>query len=139
MCALFSPETARWKLAMPENSDLTFDTSPPPQPLPPLRSSFADDPEMAGLIGEFVEQLPARCAQLSAARRGNDFPSLACLAHQLKGAGGGYGYDCITEAALVLEQHARAGNDLAAIDGSIRELTDLCRRAAAGVTPSSIA
>ncbi len=40
-----------------------------------------------------------------------DLPQIQVLAHQLKGAGGGYGFPQITEAADALENAVREGAD----------------------------
>ncbi|KAA0216960.1 MAG: Hpt domain-containing protein [Leptolyngbya sp. PLA3] len=98
-------------------------------------SSFADDPEMRELIGYFVEDLPQRTRSLEEAWEAADLGSLRRIAHQLKGAAGGYGFDSIGQAAGELEACARdapAGEDrVRSIECQVRRLIDLCSRAAA--------
>ncbi len=93
----------------------------------PIRSSLAADPEMVDLVELFVRELPQRVAALEAAASAGD--GLRRLAHQLKGAGSGYGFAELSAAAAALERiavddtatvvevHARGG-----------ELVDICRR-----------
>jgi HPt (histidine-containing phosphotransfer) domain-containing protein len=97
----------------------------------PLFSDFASDPEMKELIEMFVSELPDRIEALSKAWNESEFELVGRLAHQLKGAGGGYGFPVIGEAAGRLEQRVReAGQDAAgSIGNGIGELAELCRRA----------
>jgi CheY-like chemotaxis protein/HPt (histidine-containing phosphotransfer) domain-containing protein len=94
-------------------------------PEAPLRSSYADDPEMAELIARFVQSLPARVEELRASQPG----AMIRLAHQLKGAAGGYGFAPITETASRLEQALQESRpDTGAL---LEELVLLCQRARA--------
>ncbi|MDD4891374.1 MAG: Hpt domain-containing protein, partial [Phycisphaerae bacterium] len=75
-----------------------------------IRSEFAGDPDMAEVIDEFVARLPQTVAALSKWLANNCHEELRRLAHQLKGAGGGYGYPALTEQARKLEDAAKAGD-----------------------------
>jgi HPt (histidine-containing phosphotransfer) domain-containing protein len=75
----------------------------------PIRSLFEDDPDMAELVRGFASELPARATSLEELLSQNDLPELQRLAHQLKGAGGGYGFPQITDAAAGLEQAIKDG------------------------------
>jgi HPt (histidine-containing phosphotransfer) domain-containing protein len=104
----------------------------------PLLSTYADDPEMGELIGMFVGELPKRLAELEASAAAHDCAALARLAHQIKGAAGGYGYGSITDAARALETLAResAAAPLASAErvrAVLDELTALCGRAVTGL------
>ena len=66
-----------------------------------------NDPGFCMLAGEFVAALPDRINRLRECIEGGDRATARTLAHQLKGAGGGYGFDSITRSAAVLE-HALA-------------------------------
>ncbi len=77
----------------------------------PIRSAFEDDPDMIELVSEFVSAFPARVAALEECLAQGDLPQIQLLAHQLKGAGGGYGFPQITEAADALENAVREGAD----------------------------
>lgn len=81
---------------------------------------------MAGLVASFVAGLPAQVEAIQQAWQSGDEPRLRRLAHQLKGAAGGYGFPSITAAAArVHEQAARGGGS---IDQAMRELVLLCDR-----------
>ena len=100
----------------------------------PLVSQYADDADMLDLIELFVAELPGRIEALDDALAGGDLQRLGALAHQLKGAGGGYGYPSITDTARQLEHLTADGSaDLDAVQRHVHNLADLCRRAAAGV------
>ncbi|GAB4386708.1 MAG: hypothetical protein Kow0022_16510 [Phycisphaerales bacterium] len=104
-------------------------------------SSFADDPEMKELIEYFVSELPQRTKALEQAWQAADFGSLSRLAHQLKGAAGGFGFAQIGEVAGEIESsigHAPVGEDtVRALETQVRRLLDLCARAAADSTTRS--
>jgi diguanylate cyclase (GGDEF)-like protein/PAS domain S-box-containing protein len=91
-----------------------------------LVSEFADDPEMAAIVARFVSGLPAQHAALVDAAERQERPLLLRLAHQLKGAAGGYGFPIIGESAARLEAlaHSAEGSLMPALD----ELLALSRR-----------
>ncbi|HEY8141243.1 MAG TPA: ATP-binding protein, partial [Kofleriaceae bacterium] len=76
----------------------------------PLTSDMADDEDMAALVAQFVATVPERIGALRAANVTGDRSCLARLAHQLKGAAGGYGFPRISEAASVLEAACGVGH-----------------------------
>jgi HPt (histidine-containing phosphotransfer) domain-containing protein len=90
---------------------------------------------MAELVELFVTELPARINALRAAWVGRQLTDLARLTHQLKGAGSGYGFPAIGDAAGKFEEHIRGLNDseaaLDALSSQFRDLVDLCARACA--------
>ena len=73
----------------------------------PLFSSFADDPEMGELIERFVSGLGAQVAEAERALALRDAETARHVAHRLKGAAGGYGFDAITKAAADFERAAK--------------------------------
>jgi HPt (histidine-containing phosphotransfer) domain-containing protein len=75
----------------------------------PIRSSYEADPDMLEIVCEFARELPARVTKLEALLNGRAFAELQTLAHQLKGAGGGYGFAQITEVAGRLEHALKTG------------------------------
>ena len=97
----------------------------------PLVSSLSTDPDMLELIEEFVRMLPERVRAIEEAVTANDMAALTRLAHQLKGASGGYGFDTIGQAAATLEYSAKAADSVAQLTTQIRELAALCQRAKA--------
>lgn len=97
----------------------------------PIVSEMANDADMLELIEMFVEDLPKRAAALEQALRAGELAALTRIAHQLKGAAGGYGFPTITEAAAELEQCAKTSSDLARLELEVRRVADLCARARA--------
>jgi HPt (histidine-containing phosphotransfer) domain-containing protein len=69
----------------------------------PLVSTFADDPAMTDLIPKFLGMLGERLNAMRAALAASDLATVRTLAHQIKGAAGGYGYPSISRAAAALE------------------------------------
>ena len=72
-----------------------------------LYSELHDDPDFAELVVAFTAGLPAKIARLEHAYTSGELRELDRLAHQLKGAAGGYGYPSISSAARDVEQHAK--------------------------------
>ena len=97
----------------------------------PIRSQFADDPDMIDIIDEFVRRLGGTIATMRQALANNHHEELRRLAHQLKGAGSGYGYPCLTEAARALEEAAKT-RDVEAAALALKEVTALSRAVTAG-------
>jgi CheY-like chemotaxis protein len=103
----------------------------PPSSREPVVSAFAGDPDMTGIIAEFVGQLPQRLMEMRQAAQNNQWDVLQRAAHQLKGAGGSYGYARLTDAARELESHAKR-NDAEAARVALNELANLCEKIEAG-------
>lgn len=73
-----------------------------------LVHSELGDPELfAEVVETFLRELPERLNQLDRVLKSADFQQLAHFAHQLKGAGGGYGYPGLTQLAARIEAEAR--------------------------------
>lgn len=108
-----------------------------PTPSPqaqPLISQFAADPEMRDLVEFFVGALPERIGALEAALAESRLSDLRRMAHQIKGAAGGYGYPVLGQAAAALEGTLKAPSpaSLEQIRRDVGELIALCQRAIAG-------
>jgi HPt (histidine-containing phosphotransfer) domain-containing protein len=109
----------------------------PPAPAEPkaarsvIRSEFANDPDMIEIIGQFVKHLDDFVTDMTGALDNNCYEELRRLAHQLKGAGGGYGYQSLTDAARTLEDAAKQ-QDREAATLAMSELNELCRAVNAG-------
>ena len=125
--AAASPDGSEGGSVMPARSDEGT--------VEPLRSEYAEDPDLADLVPEFVSGLPGRVCEMRKALQNGDFTRLADLAHQLKGAGGGFGYPSITQAARDLESAAKESDHEAAAL-ALRTVAEFSRRAEAGL-PSS--
>jgi HPt (histidine-containing phosphotransfer) domain-containing protein len=72
------------------------------------------DKDIEDLIPDYLEMTHADVAKLRAALGNGDFETLNRIGHMLKGSGGGYGFDGITEVGKNIEQLAktRAQDDL---------------------------
>lgn len=103
--------------------------------LPPLHSSFAEDPDLKDLVVLFVDELDGRIASIQRAFDDRDLAELCRIAHQLKGSAGGYGFDPIGDAAGRLEYELR-GDEAAesTIGDRVEDLVTTCR---AAVRPSN--
>jgi len=93
----------------------------------PLRSTFADDPEMAALVREYILGLPAYVSQLNEALRHEDFDALQKLAHQFTGSGGGYGFPAITAQARIVVEGIRPGSAAQSTPADVNMLIELLR------------
>ncbi len=91
-----------------------------------ILSKLMAKPATAKLVEKFLAGLGQRVTALHEALDAHDLPQLKILAHQLKGAAGGYGFPSLTEAAKNLE-HAAANNaDLKELAQAFRAISDLC-------------
>ncbi len=98
----------------------------------PILSEFAHDPEMKELLEMFVSELPQRLSAIQAAWDVADGEAVRRIAHQLKGASGGYGFAPIGAAAARLESVLRAeASDLQTAQTELEALIELCHRAQA--------
>ena len=101
--------------------------------LPPLYSELAVDPDFGEIVEMFVDEMPQRLETLRQHFESGDREKLRGAAHQIKGAGGSYGFDEITPFAARLESVA---NNHALEDEILAALNDLiatCSRIRAGV------
>ncbi|HET6333891.1 MAG TPA: Hpt domain-containing protein [Polyangiales bacterium] len=98
-----------------------------PQQRPALLSTFQDDPDMLELVEEFSRALPSRIEAIEAALAAREFPTLRRLAHQLKGAGAGYGFPSITGAAQAVENAVQGGAPAPGLVEKVAELSAICR------------
>jgi signal transduction histidine kinase/CheY-like chemotaxis protein/HPt (histidine-containing phosphotransfer) domain-containing protein len=101
----------------------------------PIVSEFADDAEMQEVIVAFVDGLPAKIALAESALGSGDLVVVQRIAHQLKGAAGGYGFMCITDAAAALHEAVR--ERAPDIGERLSAVAALCRRARAGASRAS--
>jgi CheY-like chemotaxis protein/HPt (histidine-containing phosphotransfer) domain-containing protein len=111
--------------------DATIGAVAPPARIAILRSELADDPDLKGILPDFLNTLEGRVAALCRASGQEDSGTLKRLAHQLKGVAGGYGFPTITEQAKVLEG-ALESEHKPAVKAAVDALCTLCLRAARG-------
>ncbi len=96
----------------------------------PIQSEFAGDPDMRELVEFFVDQMPDRVRALQQSLESGALEDVRSIAHQLKGAGGSYGFPQITESARMLEEQADSA-DIDAVRRGVDELISICNRTAA--------
>lgn len=98
---------------------------------PVLVSELASDPDVGALLDEFVDGLFLRIAHLRRLLAAGAYEELRRMAHQIKGAGGGYGYPSITEAGRALERLAVRRDDPALAE-AVETLSQLANQARRG-------
>ncbi|MCA8987309.1 MAG: Hpt domain-containing protein [Planctomycetaceae bacterium] len=94
-----------------------------------LYSVYADDADFEPILNQFLVIIPDRRKQIEAHLENGDVDQLKVIAHQLKGAGGGYGFPQLTEVAAALESLCKQ-NQLTAIPAAAEELVQLLRQIA---------
>ena len=94
----------------------------------PVRSLKATDAIVGKILHLFVAELPGHVRQSQRGLQEGDWPAAQRTAHQLKGAGGGYGFPRITQLAAALEEAARSGRDQAAMRSAAQALIDHLQR-----------
>jgi HPt (histidine-containing phosphotransfer) domain-containing protein len=81
-------------------------------------------------VDYFIGELHQRMEGVQAALEAGDRGRIRALVHQLKGAGGGYGYPGITAAAAEVEAAAVSQTtSLSELAAKVESLVALCRRA----------
>jgi HPt (histidine-containing phosphotransfer) domain-containing protein len=80
------------------------------------------DPEIADLIPGFLENRRKDTQTMGDALTQGDFETIRILGHSMKGAGGSYGFDAITDIGKSLEQAAK-DKDTERIERSLQELS----------------
>lgn len=68
-----------------------------------IRSEFADESDMRPLVDKFVDGLHEHISVCLDSLVADDLPTLKRRAHQIKGAGGGYGFPLLSDSAEMLE------------------------------------
>lgn len=92
-----------------------------------VRSAFADDPDFHELLEEFAAAMPQRLTGLLEAHRTAAYDLLRTRAHQLKGAGGGFGFPRLSELAGDLEK-ACMSQDPVRIIGALEPVVGYMKR-----------
>jgi signal transduction histidine kinase/DNA-binding NarL/FixJ family response regulator/HPt (histidine-containing phosphotransfer) domain-containing protein len=99
----------------------------PPPPAGPLKSTMADEPRFARLLETFVGRLPARVATMEDLLRRQGVEELRHALHQLKGAGGGYGFPAISDLAARAERRIKEEQTIDAARRDVESLIALVR------------
>ena len=92
-----------------------------------IRSSFADDPVLASVIGSFIGRLPQLTDELNSLLSSGLLDDLRRAAHKLRGAGGSYGLPQLSAAAGQLEDGLQTCASLEMATRDVQELTQLIR------------
>ncbi len=95
-----------------------------------IYSTMSDDPLMKPIIDEFVEGLPEEISRLLELLDGRDLPKLRLAVHQLRGAGGGYGFNPITVSAARVEYAINAYENQSSVREHTYALIDVLGRVA---------
>jgi HPt (histidine-containing phosphotransfer) domain-containing protein len=93
-----------------------------------IRSRQADNPRIMKIIPEFVAGLHGDVRKMTDLLERNDLSALRKVVHQLRGSGGGYGFDVISKAAGTAEESIKADKAISQIAGEIELLIGLIRR-----------
>jgi PAS domain S-box-containing protein len=91
-------------------------------------SNMSHVPGMKKIISEFVNEMPAEVARMQTFLENRDLDALKRIVHQLRGAGGGYGFDPISEYAAQAEDSIKAVDQFESISRQIISLIDVIHR-----------
>jgi HPt (histidine-containing phosphotransfer) domain-containing protein len=80
------------------------------------------DPDLADLIPGFLEKRRTDTAVMLTALDRSDFETVRILGHSMKGSGGGYGFEAISQIGAALEQAAKSNNS----EEIRKQVSDLC-------------
>jgi HPt (histidine-containing phosphotransfer) domain-containing protein len=90
----------------------------------PLR--VQPDAEIADLVPEYLQRRHADVVALGDALLAGDAGRVQALGHSMKGSGGGYGFDGISEIGLRLEDAGKR-SDMTAARTAVEDLADYLR------------
>ena len=85
------------------------------------------DPDLEDLVPGFLENRKADVDKLREALEKTDFDILTSIGHSIKGVGGGYGFDRMSELGAAIETSAKAG-DAENVKEKIEQLDDFLNR-----------
>jgi HPt (histidine-containing phosphotransfer) domain-containing protein len=69
------------------------------------------DPDLAELIPGYLANREKDIAELGNALEKKDMDAARVIGHSMKGSGGGYGFDTITDIGMCMEKAAKDGRD----------------------------
>ena len=85
------------------------------------------DPDLEELIPGFLENRNSDVAKLRTALDENNFANLQSIGHSIKGVGGGYGFDLMSDLGADIESAAKESN-ADCIREKINQLADYLQR-----------
>jgi len=97
-------------------------------PAPPTLKSDVDDETVRMFLATFVGELPRDVNRLKSSLQEKNLDHLREVAHRLKGSGGLYGFESITQLAATLETGLKQQQALDATAKQVNELIELIRR-----------
>lgn len=97
-------------------------------PSQPILSDYRHDTDLAELVELFVSEMPERLETLLAAFDQGDLERVRVESHRLRGAGSGYGFPILTEAAAKVEDGIRDEFDATNLQAAFDDLVSLCQR-----------
>ena len=98
-------------------------------PTDPIISTLSEDESMRPLLREFVNNARELISTLKSAHYAQDLNHLRLICRQLKGAGGGYGFEDVTYSAQsVIDTISTAENDAQVVREAVDNLLDVLRR-----------
>jgi signal transduction histidine kinase/CheY-like chemotaxis protein/HPt (histidine-containing phosphotransfer) domain-containing protein len=97
-------------------------------PVARIKSTHATDGKIAKLVERFVSRLPERVATIESLLRKNSLAELRHALHQLKGAGGGYGFSSISDMAGKAEEDIRQEASIEQVRKQVEELLTTVRQ-----------
>lgn len=78
------------------------------------------DASLESLVPRYMERRKADIAALESAVAEGDWSIVTTLGHSMKGSGGGYGFDRITELGAAIEQAGRNEDEASALECTAR-------------------
>ncbi len=93
----------------------------------PAKVTVYIDPDLADIVPGFLENRRRDVQLLQTALQQDDLKTIRVLGHRMKGDGGGYGFDTISEIGEALEL-AAARDDRPAIERQTVELNEFLTR-----------
>ena len=65
------------------------------------------DPDLEDIVPNFLQNRQKDITSIQKALEGKNFETIRILGHSMKGAGGGYGFDAVTDMGRSIEQAAK--------------------------------
>lgn len=75
------------------------------------------DPELEDIVPIFLSNMEKNLDQLQKAITNADFETSRTIGHNMKGSGGGYGFDLVTDIGMKIEEAAKAQDEKTIKDG----------------------
>jgi hypothetical protein len=85
------------------------------------------DPDLMDLIPEYLENMKGNIRSILNALEKGDYETIRILGHSMKGSGGGYGFDPITQIGRFIEEAAKDTNP-AGIRQGVSDLASYLKR-----------